>query len=230
MAPKSGQLEEKTAALEARLDEIRAELDEKESQLEGLRDDLGSQIADDPSAKIRQELQAQIRALGDEVDGLRRAAPLLQEAIVGAKENLKEARLAEVAAGADRQVDAGLELLRAKKPDFRASIEESIRIMEPVEAATRSAWAAERRLCKLTGSRVPPVSRVVVEGWWKQPGLMELLQAMRVYVAGGAGAYQALEKQRVVAEREKREADRSTGLAEREKMDAKRAAKQVAAS
>lgn len=181
----SSQIEKRLQDLEARLSEVQEDLEQKTDALEDLRDELGTAIADGTSKKRREELQTEIRQLSDEVDGLERAVPLLEETIRGTRSDLEETRAREAAAEAEERVEEALELVEELRAELAVFLEDWLLLAERAEAATSAAWQAERRAAELNGRRTPSASRVLQDGWWKAAGLQVALEKARVFKLGG---------------------------------------------
>lgn len=200
---KSAKIREKIDQLEARLSEVRSDLDEREEKLDSLREEHGKAIARGDGKATVEDIKARIREVTDEVDGLGRAAPLLEEAIRGTKQDLERAEREESAAEAKRLSEDGLAAVEALHEKLTEVIEgEILPLAERAEIATSTAWGAEREVARLSDQRPPSTSRVIRDGWWQHQGLQQLIEAFRFYLAGGPQAYRRekrIEKQKAEA-------------------------------
>lgn len=206
---KSTALKEKLDNLRDRLEEIRTSLEAKEADLEELRNQHGAEIAEGAGKRDLEELKSRIRTVAEEVDGLARAAPLLEEAIASTEKDLEQARRDESASEAERLCSEGLAAVEALHEKLaEVIVDEILPLADRAETATRTAWGAEREAARLADQRPPPTSRVIRDGWQQHQGLQQLVEAFRYYLAGGPQAYR--EKQKI-QKMEKRKAKEGAG-------------------
>lgn len=192
---RSAKIAEKLEQLEGRLSEVRSNLAQAENRLEELHDEQGKAIARGDGKKVVEELKSRIREAADEVEGYRRAIPLLEEAIAGTEQDLDEAKRVEAEARASKKVDEGLEAVEALHGRLTEVIEnELLPLADRAQRATSDAWAAEREAARLADRRPPSTTRVVQDGWWSHEGLQQLIEAFPVYLAGGSKAYREQQK------------------------------------
>lgn len=197
MSESSGAIRERLTTLQNRSREIASEISDLEQDLEEERRGLGTVVARGGPADERRALQSAIRDLTEELEGHRRAQPVLQAEIDAAESDLETALRSEADHKAEAKLALAIETVDALHEGLLAAWDGSILpLAERAETALAESASAERESGQLKGQRSTGEPAAIRQGWRLHPGLQNVLRECRIYRAGGREEFQMAQKRR----------------------------------